>query len=179
MELFLFHCSEFNTNPPWRQRMRVEKQSRYAFFFLSLLSNRADAEMQQASLSLGREITRLCNLGQPLRRATTGRQWVRSRWGKFCQRCDRRGLWSGVQHTHRIAFHSFAPTAFPPPPKCSNRACQHHSRYTGIACDDSYASISHHSHWSDSLSNCYFLVNWFMFPNGFLFFTINKVSHKG
>lgn len=154
---FSCFCSialSFNTIPPWRQRMRVKKTAPVCFlflFFLSPLSDRADAEMQQASLSLGREITRLCNLGQPLRRATTGRQWV---WGEVREILPE--VWQEVPvvwcatlwhtHTHRIAFHSFAPKIFPPPPKCSNRICQHPSRYTGISCDDSYASISHHSH---------------------------------
>ncbi len=170
-------------NPPWRQRMRVEKQSRYAFFILSLLSDRADAEMQQASLSLGPcDHAALQPWPAPTashNRKTVGTSEVRGILPEVWQ--EEPVVWCAtLWHTHIIAFHSFASTPFPPPPKCINRACQHPSCYTGISCDDSNDSISHHSHigWSDSLSNFCFLVKWFMFLNVFLLFTINTVSHK-
>lgn len=130
--MFLFHCSK---RSPHDDRGCVYRNSLgLLFFFFNLFSLFYQAEQMRrcnrrhylwAVRSRG-FATLASPYGEPQQEDSGyGRGEGNSAKGVTGGACGL--VCNTVTHTHRAAFHSFAPTAFPPPPKCSNRACQHPS----------------------------------------------------
>lgn len=169
--------------------MRVEKQPRFVFFILFFSSIRPSRCGDATGVTISELWDHAALQPWPAptashNRKTVGTAEVREILPKVWQ--EGPVVWCAtLWHTHRAAFHSFAPAAFPPLPKCSNVACQHPSLSTGISCDDSYGTIYHlHSyvlHWLVGfikqllfLSRMIHVSLWF-----YVMLISNKVSHKG